>query len=464
MSSFASVPAGVSLGAVGGIGPPRLSLFFSDEELKSMASEEAVSASLGKMGGLGYSFGYSRTPKLYRVLSSHPKYLEMELKSYDMVFRGDGPLPLTWRNYIAIMAASRYNCEYLVHMHRRQFLANGGDPSWLKGLSHAPKKLTRLQSINAILAHRPWLINKDDIGALTEEGSATFSVSEVLLAICIMSIVHSHAGFVLGMGLCLEPEDVEGDEGSGTSASPPRAKSRKIRPTAIGQGGDGGGAGGAPGTNGDFDDAEIFQRLGYDIEKLIEDDDTREEDVFEQVEGAIQIKQEKQQLSDLSVYCGGDQLDYEDYSVKDQGMLKSQEFSWVEQCHALLGRYYPDLADHFDEQFEFTYEMTYNTFGDKKTEKKTDAFRQAVWYYVHRLVGICNDDYEYRQVNLFLTRPIKEYTKTVCCFPETVVEEDFEKFSSSITVGEKCHVNLLILEARKQAELIYGIRAITGKR
>ena len=52
----------------------------------------------------------------------------------------------------------------------------------------------------------------------------------------------------------------------------------------------------------------------------------------------------------------------------------------------------------------------------------------------------------------------------VCCFPETVVEEDFEKFSSSITVGEKCHVNLLILEARKQAELIYGIRAITGKR
>ena len=172
-------------------------------------------------------------------------------------------------------------------------------PHWLKGLSHVPKKLTRLQSINAILAHRPWLINKDDIGALTEEGSATFSVSEVLLAICIMSIVHSHAGFVLGMGLCLEPEDVEGEEGSGTSASPPRAKSRKIRPTAIGQGGDGGGA---PGTNGDFDDAEIFQRLGYDIEKLIEDDDTRE-DVFEQWR-AIQIKQEKQQLSDLSCTAG----------------------------------------------------------------------------------------------------------------------------------------------------------------
>ena len=64
MSSCVGACRGV-IGARRRSRPSSAFLFFSDEELKSMASEEAVSASLGKMDGLGYSFGYSRTPKLY---------------------------------------------------------------------------------------------------------------------------------------------------------------------------------------------------------------------------------------------------------------------------------------------------------------------------------------------------------------------------------------------------------------
>ena len=48
--------------------------------------------------------------------------------------------------------------------------------------------------------------------------------------------------------------------------------------------------------NEDLDDADILDRLGEDIDELIENDDRRDEDVFENVEGAIQIKQEKQVL------------------------------------------------------------------------------------------------------------------------------------------------------------------------
>jgi len=452
---------------------PEVSYFFKNKALKSMAEEAAVTSMLQLLYTNSFKLGYPcAIPKFYRILSSHPKYLRVEMTGYDLLYRGDGPLPLPWRSYIAIMAASRYNCEYLVHFHRRQFLAHGGDETWLKGAMYVPKKLKRLQSINALLAHRPWLINSDDVKALTEEGSSMYSIKEVLLAICIMSTIHAQSGFVLGMGISLEPEDensavsdlLRWNLGDGVSrgdceslslkTSPSRNRSKKVHSL------DGQESGGGSVTT-DFDDAEIFQRLGYDIEKLIEDDDTLEEDVFELVEGAIQIKQERQALSSLAVYCGDDGLEYEDYSISERGMLKSQEFSWSEQCYALLGRYFPELADHLEDQFEFTYEMTYSTFGDKKTEKKTAAFRQAIWYYVHRLVGICNDDYEYREVNLFLTRPIKEYTKTVCCFPETVTAEDFDAFSSSLSVGEKCHVNLLILEARKQASLIYGIKALS---
>ena len=182
---------------------------------------------------------------------------------------------------------------------------------------------------------------------------------------------------------------------------------------------------------------------------------------LKKLKGLFKLNKRSKDLLDY-LCCGDDGLDYEDFDQKKQPFLHSQEFSWGEQCHAFLGRYYPNLADHLDEQFEYIYEMTYNTFGDKKTDKKTGAFRRAVWYYTHRLLGIRNDDYEYKEVNLVLTRPIKQYLKTTCCYPETVTVDDFVRFSSSLSVGEKCHINLLLLEARKQAALMYGIRAIVA--
>ena len=494
----------------------KLSAFFTNGDLKSMAKIENINAVNNLLVLNSRKFGYScGIPKMYKIMSSHPKYMEMELKSFDMIFKNDGPLPIIWRQYIAIMAASRYNCDYLVYLHRRQFLLSGGDPTWLLGLHNVPKKLQRLLNINAILAHQPWLINTDDVAHLVEEGSSTFSIPELLLCLCIMSSVHAQAGFILGMGILLEQEDVidgndildwgnikkSNDKSDNTatsnaqkmgnikkknetideslissnnnannknisrvssgedmrlsprfSNSPPRPKTKKTIDT------------GNVDDNEDFDDAEILNRLGEDIEELIENDDRKDEDVFEKVEGAIHIKQEKQGFARLSVYCGDDGLDYEDFDQKKQPFLQSQEFSWGEQCHAFLGRYFPDLADHLDEQFEYIYEMTYNTFGDKKTDKKTGAFRRAVWYYTHRLLGIRNDDYEYKEVNLVLTRPIKQYLKTACCYPETVTVDDFVRFSSSLSVGEKCHINLLLLEARKQAALMYGIRAVVAFR
>lgn len=53
------------------------------------------------------------------------------------------------------------------------------------------------------------------------------------------------------------------------------------------------------------------------------------------------------------------------------------------------------------------------------------------------------DDYDYGEVNQLLERNLKVYIKTVACYPE------------------KVHVNLLLLEARMQAALLYALRAIT---
>ena len=37
---------------------------------------------------------------------------------------------------------------------------NGGDPNWLKGVHEAPQKMQSFLKLNALMAHRPWLINK----------------------------------------------------------------------------------------------------------------------------------------------------------------------------------------------------------------------------------------------------------------------------------------------------------------
>lgn len=50
-----------------------------------------------------------------------------------------------------------------MNFHKKQFLEHDGDPNWLNGLSYVPRKLRNLYEINKILAHRPWLITKEDI-------------------------------------------------------------------------------------------------------------------------------------------------------------------------------------------------------------------------------------------------------------------------------------------------------------
>ena len=100
-----------------------------------------------------------------------------------------------------------------------------------------------------------------------------------------------------------------------------------------------------------------------------------------------------------------------------------------------------------------------NRFSNN-VEVNTDPFRIAIWNYVHRVLGILHDDYNYQHVNFWLNRSIKAYIKKVICCPETITKKDFSKMGVNLTPKEKCHLTLLAIEARKQAELLYGLRSI----
>ncbi|RHY62522.1 hypothetical protein DYB30_005056, partial [Aphanomyces astaci] len=104
-----------------------------------------------------------RVSHLTRMLAWHTPYLKVH---HTCIRDRDGPLPLEWRNYIALMAASEYRCHYVSILHQHYFLINGGDATWLDGLDYVPSKLARLHSLNALLAHQPWLVTSDDVASL----------------------------------------------------------------------------------------------------------------------------------------------------------------------------------------------------------------------------------------------------------------------------------------------------------
>jgi hypothetical protein len=68
--------------------------------------------------------------------------------------------------------APRHRCGYLVHSQIKEFVRNGGDRSWLQGVSFAPPKLQLLLPINELLAHRPWLISKAHVKPLLTGASS----------------------------------------------------------------------------------------------------------------------------------------------------------------------------------------------------------------------------------------------------------------------------------------------------
>lgn len=134
------------------------SLFIAASQLPSLSSSNAAMTRCFVLNG--------RLSHVYRLMAYFPSYLEAFMQTFNQVLRLPAPLPRAWRNYIAIMAASQHHCQYLVSLQEMEFLHNGGDDLWLRGLEHAPRKLRNLAHLNALMAHQPWRITKHHISVL----------------------------------------------------------------------------------------------------------------------------------------------------------------------------------------------------------------------------------------------------------------------------------------------------------
>uniref|UniRef100_A0A8D0FLF2 Sestrin 3 n=1 Tax=Strix occidentalis caurina TaxID=311401 RepID=A0A8D0FLF2_STROC len=425
------------LGMYGPLHSPQVVKMSSSDPERPQFLFVKVLASRGRLEAVTQQMGY------------HPQYLDSFLKTQHYLMHMDGPLPFDCRHYIAIMAAARHQCRYLVNLHVLQFLRAGGDPQWLRGLDFIPPKLRNLNEINKILAHRPWLITKEHIEKLLKISEWSWSLAELVHAVVLLAHCHALASFVFGCG-CEQDEGLggrgslkpsspgnqcfcEATAGNGCSQELLRinrkcSKTWLLTPAAAGNRA-----------------AEHGSDLSAGHSPLTDTDG--------EVTGA----------TNLACYMQDPDFGYQDFARRDEDqtqVFRVQDYSWEDHGFSLVNRLYSDIGHLLDEKFRMVDGLQSSAMA-KRQGCEPSVFKRGIWNYIHCMFGIRYDDYDYAEVNQLLERMLKVYIKTVTCYPEKTNPEMFDRFWKQFKHSEKVHVNLLILEARMQAELLYALQAIT---
>lgn len=421
------------------------------------------------------------------LLGLHPRYSEIYQNTHTNLLQGDGALPATYRHYIAIMACSRYGCDHLVSREKMEFLAVDGDPAWLEGLHRVPYKLRRLGEMNKILAHRPWLLNQTHIKSLTT-GDESWSLSEIVHAIVILVHFHAASSFVFGCGLGNTPvaqssrrtgslprgnHDKENNktEMSGALSS----KNANTGPTSKTNGlssKEGSPLRSLPGSPSGGDRRVCVDTLMKRMRTL-----TDRVEEFNQDEMSARFQRVETQAASISPskdkgthpiaphlmrFAEDVEYQYEDFSRRREvgiQKLSIQDYSWDIHGISVLSRFYTDISLLLDDKFRMAANLTYNTMGNK-ANVDTSTFRRAIWNYIQCIYGIRHDDYDYEEINQLLERSLKAFIKTSVSHPARLSEKDINSVMTEFDFTEKVHVNIMVMDAKMEASLLYGLRAV----
>eukprot|EP00039_Didymoeca_costata_P025670 m.14091 g.14091 ORF g.14091 m.14091 type:complete len:576 (+) comp4985_c0_seq1:367-2094(+) len=439
----------------------RISLYISPGEVPPMDStDEDVHAEYIEAFAAD-----GRVSHFTQILAMHPEYLTPLRESHNFMLWGPGSLPLPERHMIAIMASSSHNCKYLMDIHTRHFLDLGGDAKWLESSEHLPRKYQLLLGLNATLAYQPWLLQVEHIAPLVKSGADNFSLNELCHALVIMTHFHGLTGIIWGCGVLPEPDAVEetllnsldcegspsptevfditdADEGAQETKMTSEATAEKLRQTAF------------------------SPREDDDDHVHLEDFAAADND-GSPADGADADVEDDKESNQYTIFTWDAQdspfpriTKHVDFDVKSKelSLFRMQHFSWVDEGYSTLNRYCPDIGDLLENEFRVSKNLTYEFMGEVRNVN-TFPFRWAIWNYVYRTKGVVDDDYTYKEVNKMLTKEVKGFVKTLCCFPHLITHKQWTSFMD-IKPSEKVHICILAAEARKQSELLYGLRTV----
>ncbi|KAI1898195.1 hypothetical protein AGOR_G00069850 [Albula goreensis] len=395
-----------------------------------------------------------RLDAVSQQMAWHPQYLESFLRCHHYILHMDGPLPLPYRHYIAIMAAARHHCSYLVSLHSAQFLRVGGDPLWLQGLESAPPRLRHLDHINKVLAHRPWLTSRSHIQALLKTGEQCWSLAELVQAVVLLAHCHALSSFVFSSGADVDPPQTPRvplgtppgycycDAANGNATIPPPSTTPSERTPRRRS----------------LDSSCEVACLRERIQKAQEEKERRGERLLNSQTLLYTDVEEEDELvcaADPSRFDSDPEFGYQEFARRDEDhfqVFRVQDYSWEDHGFSLANRLYSDIGHLLDDRFRKVTALPSPRGPDLK---------RAIWNYIHCMFGIRYDDYDYGEVNQLLERGLKLYIKSVTCYPDATKGPLCPLPWAPLKPAEKVHVNLLIMEARLQAELLYALRAIT---
>jgi sestrin len=170
---------------------------------------------------------------------------------------------------------------------------------------------------------------------------------------------------------------------------------------------------------------------------------------------------QERETAHLLKFIGPNTLRHAEFNVHSDHykVFRVNDWSWPHQGYELLLRFLPRVAQPLDNLFELTQTMTdncFNTFDNLDT----GPYRRAAWQYVQRIKGVLHDDYDYQEINLLLNKYNKEFVKKVVCYPEFITAHDYQQLGYVLAPNEKMHLCALVVESRKQAELLYALHAV----
>ncbi|KAI8878525.1 hypothetical protein K501DRAFT_325973 [Backusella circina FSU 941] len=458
-----------------------------------------------------------RLANLFRVLAFFPTFFEIFHVTYSKITKTPvGSLHRNWKTYIGLMVAAEQQCQYLVSMLKVEFLYNGGDPNWLRGLDFVPSKLRNISTVILKLARQPWRLNTDDMHELLSGGlGEAWNKNELVQVILTASTYLGLSSFILGCGITPETDMTGGFSVSHSSSSngrrgieyeldseSPYSPSVFTTTTTTLQG-----ESHAAGWQED-DDTTFSSDYGVGLGVSVDEECTEDlisklksnkkcmlnDQLVESLENVksninnnnntsrpssicVKTKFDKQFL-DSTVECNSV---YDELSVFIDTTLESiqletfevghdeysefmlGEYCWEDHGCDLANHYMPDIGDDLVAEFTEALSITDWSIFHPVAEEVVDTspLRNAIWFYTQKMMGVIKEDYNYEDIPLYLNDRTTQYIRSLCMSPHTIERNDWLNMGIALRPEEKCHVNLLIASARKQALLCYGLCLIS---
>ena len=117
-------------------------------------------------------------------------------------------------------------------------------------------------------------------------------------------------------------------------------------------------------------------------------------------------------------------------------------------------------------QIDYAMKMTKNTYGSSEN-LDTHDFRYSIVLYLMLIHGIRDDQFNYNKINKTLLINHKTFIKKIGCEPNTnkdrmgnTNKDLYDNFSSMLSTSEKCHICILIMETKKQIELLWLTKVV----